>query len=198
MNEILTSLRGALATIALCVVAYVTVVIAAAMLFAPQARLGALVERDGVAVGSRQIAQSFTRPEYVWPRPSAVAYAADAAGGSNLSPAGPEIRERSVEILARYGASTAAPLPAELVLASGSGLDPHVTEHGALYQAARVAAARGAAEDRVRAVITELATEQPFGGGLRLVNVLLLNLELDARFPLPQSTGQASGAADGD
>ncbi len=91
---------------------------------------------------ARLLAQGFARPEYFWPRPSAVDYNASAAGGSNLSPTNPALRARAEEILART-AGGGKPLPADLVTASGSGLDPHITLEAASYQVQRVAAARG-------------------------------------------------------
>jgi K+-transporting ATPase ATPase C chain len=137
---------------------------------------------DGAVVGSLRIAQEFTRSAYLWPRPSAVGYDA-AAGGANLSPANPRIAERARELLARPGITDAGPVPAELVLASGSGLDAHVTLAAALYQAPRIAAARGVDPEAVAVLFAGLARDP--GGGLarvRLVNVLAANLALDEAY----------------
>lgn len=182
--DFLTSLRIALASIVVCVLGYGGFMLGAATLVAPENRLGQLIEIDGQVVGSRQVAQAFTRPEYIWPRPSAVDYAADATGGSNLSPANPLIRERAEGILSALGATSENPAPAELVLASGSGLDPHITETAALFQADRVAAARGVSVDTVRDAIEAQASPIGPGDPARVVNVLLLNIELDRIAPV--------------
>jgi K+-transporting ATPase ATPase C chain len=106
-----------------------------------------------------------------------------AAGGANLSPANPKIAERARELLARPGMTDAGPVPAELVLASGSGLDAHVTLAAALYQAPRIAAARGVDPEAVAVLFAGLARDP--GGGLArvgLVNVLAANLALDEAY----------------
>ncbi|QQS10373.1 MAG: potassium-transporting ATPase subunit C [Phycisphaerales bacterium] len=182
-----TSLRIAALSIVVCVIGYGTIVLGSAMLIAPDARLGGLVIVDGAVVGSGQIAQAFTRPEYLWPRPSAVNYAASATGGSNLSPASPVIRERAEGLLAKLGATPERPAPAELLLASGSGIDPHITETAALYQADRIAVARGIPANEVRHLIAGSATPIGPGDPARILNVLLFNIELDRRFPIPAS-----------
>ena len=183
-TDLLASLRLALASIIVCVIGYGGFILCAAVLVAPEARLGQLIEVDGQVVGSRQVAQAFTRPEYIWQRPSAVSYAADATGGSNLSPANPLIRERAEGLLAALGATPENPAPAELVLASGSGLDPHITEAAALFQADRVAQARGVSADTVRELIQAQASPIGPGDPARVVNVLLLNIELDRVAPV--------------
>ncbi len=197
LSELLTSLRIAAASIVLCVIAYGSLVLGAAMIIAPESRQGQRITIDGVVVGSRQIAQGFTRPEYVWPRPSAVNYAADAAGGSNLSPTSPLIRERAETLSKQLGATADNPAPAELVLASGSGLDPHITTAAALYQADRVARARNIPADDIRRVITEMSNPVCPGDPARLVNVLLLNIELDRRFPMPPGANNPSAKTTG-
>jgi K+-transporting ATPase ATPase C chain len=126
------------------------------------------------------VAQEFTRPEYVWPRPSAAKYDASAAAGSNLSPASPDLRARAEESVARLGATSERKTPAELVAASGSGLDPHLSREGALFQAPRVAAARQISENELR-ILVESLVERSLGGP-SLINVLRLNIELDRRF----------------
>lgn len=182
-KELLAAIRIALASLLVCAVLYPVALLGFARLAAPERATGQLIVRGGTVVGSRLIAQRFTAARYFWPRPSAVDYAADAAGGSNLSPANPALRERAEALLARLGAGAARPAPAELVLASGSGLDPHLSLAGARYQAARVAAARGVDEAAVLAEIAAVArADGTFDQGL--VNVLLLNLRLDERSPL--------------
>jgi len=182
-TELFTSLRIAAASILLTAVAYTAALLGFARLAAPEQAAGQLIVRDGAIVGSRLIAQAFTANAYVWPRPSAANFAADAACGSNLSPANPAVAERAQEILTRLGASAARPAPAELVLASGSGLDPHISLDGARYQAGRVAAARGVAVAAIEAAVETVARAD---GTLNqgLVNVLLLNLRLDEEHPV--------------
>ncbi|MBK8070325.1 MAG: potassium-transporting ATPase subunit KdpC [Rhodanobacteraceae bacterium] len=153
-------------------------------LFSQQAR-GSLIERDGRVVGSALVAQPFADARYFAPRPSAAGYNPVGAAGSNWGASNPALRERmaaeAAAIAAREGV-IASELPADLVSASGSGLDPHITPAGAQAQAPRVARARGIPEDQVLALI-DAHTEPPmlgFYGGAR-VNVLQLNLALDAR-----------------
>lgn len=177
LQDTLTSIRLVIVSMLLLCVGYTGVLLAGAFVIAPEGRLGSLAKVDGRIVGSWQTAQAFTRPGYLWPRPSAVNYAADAAGGSNLSPANPLVRERTQVIIERLGASAERPVPTELVLASGAGLDPHVTLEAALYQAPRIAEARGATIDRVEMVLRDAAEQGPAG---TLVNVLRANIDLDA------------------
>ncbi|NTU44019.1 MAG: potassium-transporting ATPase subunit C [Chlorobiaceae bacterium] len=176
------SLRIVLATIVLCGGLYPLCIFTFARIATPGSASGSLLrDRSGMVVGSRLIAQSFTRPGYFWPRPSAVKYNAEGAGGSNLSPASPEVRQRAVQTVADYGADTNRPLPADLAAASGSGLDPFITLRAALFQAPRVAAARGMTLAGVETVIRrQTAGQQIFSSGEGLVNVLVLNMELDA------------------
>jgi K+-transporting ATPase ATPase C chain len=182
MQSLLTSLRIVLATIVICVVGYTAVILGMAQLLTPSTANGHLVgTAEGTVVGSRQIAQSFTEPGYFWPRPSAVNYNGAGAGGSNKSPTSSDLTARAEELIDRYGATPERPLPPELVAASGGGLDPHISEHAALYQVARVAAARGIPAT----TLEELVAAQAFApGGIltpdRIVNVLELNLALDA------------------
>ena len=185
LSELLTSFRIAAASIALCVVLYGAAVLGAAALIAPESRAGSLITLDGRVVGSRLLAQAFTRPEYLWPRPSAVEYAADAAGGSNLSPAGPILRDRAAGRLVSLGATPDHPAPPEMALASGSGLDPHLTDAASLYQAARIAGARRVPVADISELLGQSARPVGPGDPARIVNVLLVNIELDRRFPMP-------------
>lgn len=182
MRSFVASLRIAAATMLVCVVGYTLVVLGAAQAFTPDTANGSLIHGpDGTVVGSRLIAQKFESPRYFWPRPSACGYNAAAASGSNKSPASPDLTKRATELIAKYGATADKPLPADLAAASGGGLDPHITEHAALSQAERVAGARGVPSSQVEALIKKHAF--PPGGPLtpdRLVNVLELNLALDA------------------
>jgi K+-transporting ATPase ATPase C chain len=152
--------------------------------FADQAE-GSLIRRaDGTVVGSRLIAQKFTRPEYFHARPSGVDYNAASTGGTNHGPSNPDhlqaVEER-LEALTKQENIGAARVPSEMITASGGGLDPHIPPAAAELQVARVASARGVSEDVVRALVTA-HTEAPTFGllGRARVNVLELNLALDA------------------
>lgn len=147
---------------------------------------GSLIERDGKVVGSEWIGQSFTSPQYFWGRPSATApmpYNAAASGGSNLGPSNPALAEAiraRVDALKAVDPDNAAPVPVDLVTASGSGLDPHISPAAAAYQAARVARVRGLPRAEVDALIqAHTAKPQLSVLGEPSVNVLTLNLALD-------------------
>lgn len=175
---IFSSLRLTVFTLALCAVLYPAALLASAALFAPQRAAGSLLERDGRVVGSALVGQAFTRDGYLWGRPSAVDYDASATGGSNLAVSNPALRERVVATLVALDVERA---PVELVLASGSGVDPDVTLEGALAQAPRIATARGVDVAVVRAAIED-ASRSIGPSDARLVRVLELNLLLDERF----------------
>jgi K+-transporting ATPase ATPase C chain len=145
---------------------------------------GSLIRRgDGTIVGSRLIAQKFTRPDYFHSRPSAVDYNAASTGGSNLGPTNPDqlklVRERLDASTALEGVP-ANKVPSEMVTAGGSALDPHIPPDAADIQTARVARARNVSADRVRELV-RAHTEAPTFGflGRSRVNVLELNLALD-------------------
>ena len=180
--DLAASLRIALATILLCGGLYPLVIFTVARFAAPETASGSLLmNQSGKVVGSRLICQAFSKPGYFWPRPSAVKYDASAAGGSNLSPAGPEVRQRALQTVKDFGADPLRPLPADLAATSGSGLDPFITLRAALFQAPRVAGARGLAPADVEtAVRRHAAGQQTILSSEGLVNVLALNMELDA------------------
>jgi K+-transporting ATPase ATPase C chain len=177
------SVRVVFITMVMCCLLYPLVILCMGQAFMPNSANGSLVRNgQGEVVGSRLIAQRFDRPEYFWPRPSAVDYNAAAAGGSNLSTANPEVRERAKTLVARFGASAHDPIPADLVTASGSGLDPNITLAAARYQAKRVGLARGLPVEAVMSLLDKHAhrpggvfTPQP------LVNVLLVNTALNSQ-----------------
>ena len=181
MRLIITSIRLVIVTMLIVVAGYTVMLLGLAKAISPESANGSLIKgANGVTVGSRLIAQNFTQPGYFWPRPSAVDFNASAAGGSNKSPTSSDLTDRARKLLAIYGASPERPLPADLAAASGCGLDPDITEHAALYQAERIANARGMTVSEVESMIQRHAFAS--GGYFtpdRLVNVLELNLALE-------------------
>ncbi|WP_076999650.1 potassium-transporting ATPase subunit KdpC [Variovorax sp. KK3] len=159
---------------------------AAQALFPAQAE-GSLVLRGGKPVGSALIGQNFSDPGHFWGRPSATApmpYNGGASVGSNQGPLNPALVDAvkgRVEALRAADPANAQPVPVDLVTASASGLDPHISPAAAQYQAARVARVRGLSLDRVELLIED-HTEGPWLGllGEARVNVLALNMALDA------------------
>lgn len=188
LHDALVSFRVVMVTVVVCCVAYPLGVLVAAMIVAPNAREGGLVrDKTGRIRGSVQIAQGFARPEHFWPRPSAVNYDAAAAGGSNLSPTSELLRKRAVTTLARFQRPSNELVPADLVAASASGLDPHITLAAARFQARRVAAARNMPLNDVLGLIDQVAERMLPGspGAEGIVNVLRLNLALNKMNALP-------------
>jgi len=189
-----TLLRPALVLFAvlslLCGLAYPLAVTGLAQTLFPAQAAGSLIERDRRPVGSALIGQNFSDPKHFWGRPSATEpepYNAQASGGSNLGPTNPALAEA---VRARIAALQAAdpgneaPLPVDLVTASASGLDPHISVAAARYQAARVARLRGLEPQRVEALIEQHAQGRGLGFlGEPRVAVLPLNLALDALRP---------------
>ena len=166
---------------------YPLVITGLAQLLFPGQAAGSILMRDGQAVGSRLIGQSFNDPKYFWSRPSATTpqpYNGAASTGSNYGPLNPAltdaVKQRIVALRSADPANT-APVPIDLVTASGSGLDPEISVAGALYQAGRVARTRGLAPERVRALIAAHTEGRLLGVlGEARVKVLELNLALDA------------------
>jgi K+-transporting ATPase ATPase C chain len=169
---------------------YPGVVTGLCQLVFPDKANGSLVKVNGQVVGSSLIGQNFTKPEYFHPRPSAAGtdgYDATASTGSNYGPTNQKLIDRvtaSVEKFRKENPDHAGPLPADLVTASGSGLDPHISPASAEVQAARIAQARGISLQQVRQLIEESTEGRTLGVlGEPRVNVLLLNLALDQKFP---------------
>ncbi|CAM3648677.1 potassium-transporting ATPase subunit KdpC [Polaromonas hydrogenivorans] len=168
-------------------VAYPLAVTGAAQLLFPDQAAGSLVLRDGKPVGSSLIGQNFADPGHFWGRPSATGpmpYNASASSGSNQGPLNPALVDAvkgRIDALRAADPGNAAAVPVDLVTASASGLDPHISPAAARYQAARVARVRGLAPEKVQGLI-EQQTEQPLMGflGESQINVLRLNLALEA------------------
>jgi K+-transporting ATPase ATPase C chain len=158
----------------------------AQLLFKSQAN-GSLIEREGKVVGSTLIGQPFSDPKYFWSRPSATSPMPDNAGnsgGSNLGPLNPALEDAvkaRIDALKAADPAQTAPIPVDLVTASASGLDPHISPAAALWQAPRVARLRNLPLDKVEQLIAVNTQGRTFGLlGEPRVNVLMLNLALDA------------------
>ena len=153
----------------------------------PHQANGSLITQGGKAVGSELIGQSFTEPGHFWGRPSATApmpYNASASGGSKLGPTNPALTDTvkaRIEALRAADPGNTRPVPVDLVTASASGLDPHISPAAAAYQSERVARARGLPVGQVQALVQQ-HTDTPWLGllGEPRVNVLALNLALDS------------------
>ena len=166
---------------------YPLIVTTLAQLLFPQQAAGSIVTRDGKAVGSRLIGQSFGDTRYFWSRPSATApqpYNGTASTGANLGPLNPQLTDAvrtRVAALRAADPGNSAPVPIDLVTASASGLDPEISVAAANYQSARVARVRGLPAERVQALIARHSEGRLLGViGEPRVNVLELNLALDA------------------
>jgi K+-transporting ATPase ATPase C chain len=158
-------------------IAYPLAMTGAAQAIFPAAANGSQIDRDGTLIGSALIGQLFERDAYFHGRPSAVNYDASTSSGSNLGPSSKALLDALAERAAAYPDG----VPADLVTASGSGLDPDISPAGALVQVPRVAAARGLSEDAVRQLIAAQTRGPDLGIlGESRVNVLALNLALDA------------------
>jgi len=179
-NQLISALRFTAVLLVLCCVLYPALVWAAAQL-APSHGEGVQIVRNGRLVGFANVGQKFDRPEYFNSRPSAADYHADASSGSNKGPSNPEylatVKARLDTFLLQNPGVTAAQVPAELITASGSGLDPHLSPQGALVQVPRIAAARHLPAAKVQALVAQHLETSLFGPDH--VNVLQLNLSLD-------------------
>jgi len=200
------ALRMTIVTLVLTGLLYPFVITGLAQVLFPWRANGSLItEEKGQVVGSELIAQGFSNPAYFQPRPSAAGekgYDATASGGSNLGPTSKKLQDRINDDLKRLKAENpeaTEPVPAELVTASASGLDPHLSPEGMLWQVPRVAKARGIAPDRVKTVVEANIKDRTLGIlGEPTVNVLLVNLALDRQFgkPIPIGTSREGHAVD--
>lgn len=177
MLGLLTALTGGV---------YPLVVTGVAQALFPAQAHGSLIQADGKVRGSRLIGQPFDEPKYFWGRLSTTSpapYAGNASGGSNLGPLNPALAQAAnarIRALREADPSAPATVPVDLVTASGSGLDPHISLAAASYQAPRIAKARGISESEVRAIIAACTTQRQLGVlGEPVVNVLEANLALD-------------------
>jgi K+-transporting ATPase ATPase C chain len=189
-----TSILYTLVVTVVCGLGYPLLVTLLAGALFPHKANGSLILKDGQVIGSELLAQSFTSDRYFHPRPSAAGngYDATASGGSNLAQSNAKLVQRIQGDIDRLAAANPGkPVPIDLVTTSGSGLDPDITPDAALYQAPRVAKARGLGEDRVRALIEKHVTGRQLGFlGEPRVNVLELNLDLDTLGVVSDSTAK--------
>ncbi|MCX6638135.1 MAG: K(+)-transporting ATPase subunit C [Acidobacteria bacterium] len=186
-KQLLPGLRMTLLLTVLTGLLYPGLVTGLCQVFFPWQANGSLLSKDGRVVGSSLIGQRFTGPEYFQPRPSEAGYDAQASGGSNLGPTSGKLAGRvraSVERFRKENPDFTGPAPADLVTASGSGLDPHLSPASVEAQVARVAKARGVNPDPIRQLVAQFTEGRDLGFlGEPRVNVLELNLALDGRFP---------------
>lgn len=184
------SLQAVRALIVLTVitgVAYPLLVTGIAQIAFPDKANGSLIEKDGKVLGSSLIGQPFADPKYFWSRPSGTSpmpYNGAASSGSNQGPTNPALKEAvegRVKSSRDAGGDAAKPVPVDLVTASGSGLDPHISPAAADYQVSRVAKQRGVAAEKIRALVESHTEGRQLGFlGEPRVNVLRLNLAVDA------------------
>ena len=208
MKTMNIAMRTTIVTIVLTGLIYPYVMTGLAQVLFPWRANGSLVtDEKGQVVGSELFAQGFANPAYLQPRPSAAGdkgYDPTSSGGSNLGTTSKKLQDRvrqDVERLKKENPDAPGAIPVELVTTSGSGLDPHLSPQGALWQAPRVAKARGISVERVQAVVESNVEGRTFGIlGEPRVNVLLVNLALDRQFgrPAPMPVQEKKDAAKSD
>ncbi len=186
-KNLITAVLMTLATTVLLGIIYPLVVTGLAQLLFPQKANGQLIEANGKLVGSKIIGQAFSGPSYFHSRPSAAGYGyqADNSNGTQLGPTNHQLTDRvKADAAALQSENPTAPVPIDLVTTSASGLDPDITPAAAAFQVPRVANARGISKDQLQSLVAQHTQGRQFGFlGEARVNVLMLNLELDSRFP---------------
>jgi K+-transporting ATPase ATPase C chain len=189
MKNLLTAVLMTIVTTLLFGLMYPLVITGLAQVIFPENANGQLITRaDGTVIGSRLLGQSFVSPGYFRSRPSAAGangYDTTASGGSNLGPMNQKLIERvKADVEKLQAENPGKPVPVDLVTASGSGLDPHLSPAATEFQVPRVARERGVGEDDVRRLVSAHTEGRQFGFlGEPRVNVLELNLALDETFP---------------
>jgi len=186
-KNLITAILMTLATTVLLGIIYPLVVTGLAQVLFPQKANGQLIEANGKLVGSKIIGQAFSGSSYFHSRPSAAGYGyqADNSNGTQLGPTNHQLTDRvKADAASLQSENPNTPVPIDLVTTSASGLDPDITPAAAAFQVPRVAKVRGISEDQLRSLVTQHTQERQFGFlGEARVNVLMLNLELDSRFP---------------
>jgi K+-transporting ATPase ATPase C chain len=187
-KNLITAVLMTLATTVLLGIIYPLVVTGLAQVLFPKQANGQLIEKNGKIIGSSIIGQAFTGPGYFHSRPSAVAYDATNSNGSQLGPTNQKLIDRvKGDVAAAQAENPGVPVPIDLVTASASGLDPHLSPAAAAFQVPRVARERGTSEEELRQLVARHTEGRQWGFlGEPRVQVLELNLELDARFPAKQ------------
>jgi len=187
-RNLITAALMTIVTTLLLGVAYPLVVTGLAQVLFPAKANGQLIERDGKVIGSRIIGQAFSSPGYFRSRPSAAGTGYDAANsaGTNLGPTNKKLIDAvKAAVDAAKQENPGAPVPIDLVTTSASGLDPHISPAAAAFQLPRVARERGVPEAEIRRLVTAHSEGRQLGFlGEPVVNVLELNLALDAQFPM--------------
>ena len=187
LQTTLQSIRALIAFTVITGIAYPLLITGIAQVAFKDQANGSLIFKDQKIVGSRLIGQPFSDPKYFWSRPSATSpmpYNGGSSSGSNQGPTNPALKEAvegRIKALRDAGGDPQKPVPADLVTASGSGLDPHISPAAAEYQVARIAKARNLPSDKVQALVAQHTEGRQLGFlGEPRVNVLTLNLALDA------------------
>ena len=190
-KNLLISILMTVATTVLFGLVYPLVVTGLAQLIFPDKANGQLIVKGGKVIGSSIIGQGFSGPQYFHSRPSAAGNGYDAgnSGGSNYGPTNQKLLDRvKNDVAAAQGENPATPVPIDMVTTSASGLDPHITPANAEFQLSRVAKARGISLDQLNALVKKHTAPRQFGVlGEPRVNVLELNLDLDALYPFGAS-----------